>query len=109
MAIASRLIRTLVIERASDGAVDEYNQPSRIWATLATVRGLIQPKRAREVAQLNQAGAVVSTHTVFLAPTDVREADRILADDGQRYEIDGVRDAAGLGHHLELDARTVVA
>ncbi len=88
---------------------DENNQPTRVEALLATVRGLVQPKSVREVAQLNQAGAVVSDHTIYLYPTDLREADRIRfdPDDGRRYEVRGVRDAAGIGHHLEVDAEMV--
>lgn len=105
----SRLVHRLAIERATDGAVDEYNQPSRVWSTIAEVPGLIQPKTAREVAQLNQAGAVVSTFTIYLRPTEVQPSDRITAIVGPpgTYEIDGVRDEAGLGHHLKADARQV--
>lgn len=111
MSFDSRMIHRLVIERASDGAVDEWNQPAQTWATLSEVRGLVHPKSVREVAQLNEAGAVVSTHTIYMRPTEVEPADRIRfePDDGRRYEIDGVRDAAGIGHHLEIDARMVAA
>jgi hypothetical protein len=111
MSFDDALIHSLVIERATNGALDEYNQPSQTWATLSEVRGLIQPKSVQEVAQLNQAGAVVSTHTIYMRPTAVQPADRIRfePDDGRRYEIDGVRDAAGLGHHYEIDARVVEA
>jgi hypothetical protein len=44
-----------------------------------------------------------------MLPTDVRAADLITfdPDDGRAYEIKGVRDAAGIGHHLEIDARMV--
>lgn len=109
MSFDDQLIHRLVIERATDGAVDEYNQPSRTWAALAAVPGLVQPKTVRELAQLNEAGAVVSTETIYLRPTDVLESDRIRfdPDDGRRYQIDGIRDAAGRGHHLELDCRMV--
>jgi hypothetical protein len=110
MSFESQLIHTLVIERATDGAVDEYNQPSRTWATLSQVPGLVQPKTAREVAQLNQAGAVVSTYTIFLRPTEIQPSDRVRVAAGLMagtYEIDGIRDAAGHGHHLQADARQV--
>lgn len=102
----------LVIERATPGAADDYNQPTRTYATLATVPGLIQPKTAREVAQGNEAGAVVSTHTAYLRPTDVQPSDRLrIAAGGMAgtYQIDGVRNAAGLGHHLEIDCRQVMS
>lgn len=101
----------LVIERATDGALDDYGQPARTYATLATVRGLVQPKTTREMELVNQAGPVASTHTIYLLPTDVRAADRIRLDpdDGRRFELDGVRDAAGQAHHLECDAQLVGA
>lgn len=104
------LVHSLVIERATPGAVDDYNQPTLSWATLTTVPGLMQPKDAREVAQLNEAGATVSTHTAYLRPTDVAPADRIrIAAGGMAgtYQIDGVRNAAGLSHHLEIDCQMV--
>lgn len=110
MSFDSRLLHTLIIERPTDGAVDDYNQPTRTYATLATVPGLIQPKKVEEVAQLNQAGVVVSTHTIYLRPTEIQPSDRVVVATGGMagsYEIDGVRDAAGIGHHLELDARMV--
>lgn len=108
MSFDSRLIHTLVIERFASGTEDEYGQPSQTYSTLATVSGLVQPKSYREVALTSQAGAVVSTHTIFMRPTDLQEADRIVYG-GARYEVTGVRDAAGIGHHYEVDARLVGA
>lgn len=104
------LLHDLIIERAADGAVDDYNNPSRTWSTLAEVKGLIQPKTAREVAQYNQAGAVVSTYTIYLRPTEIQPADRVRIASGPMagtYEIDGIRNAAGVNHHLEADCRMV--
>lgn len=106
----SRLVHSLVIERATDGAVDDYNQPSRTWSTLSEVPGLVQPKTARELAQLNNAGAVVSTYSIYARPTEVQPSDRIRVLEGSMagvYEIDGIRDEAGLNHHLKVDARMV--
>lgn len=106
----SRLVHSLVIERATSGAEDEYGQPSRTWATLSEVPGLVQPKTARELAQLNSAGAVVSTYSIYARPTEVQPSDRIRVLEGSMtgvYEIDGVRDEAGLAHHLKIDARQV--
>lgn len=110
MSFDSQLIHTLTIERATDGAPDEYNALERTWSTLAAVPGLIQPKTAREVAQLNQAGAVVSTHTIYTRPTEIQPSDRVKVAGGLMagtYEIDGIRDQAGRGHHLAMDARMV--
>jgi hypothetical protein len=105
-----RLRQTFVIERPADGAVDDYNQPTTTYATLASVAGLMQPKRVEETTQLNQAGATVSTYTGWLRPTDLEPSDRIRIASGPMagtYEIDGIRDAAGLGHHYEIDCRMV--
>lgn len=110
MSFDSRLLHTLTIERPTDGIVDGYNNPTTTYAELATVAGLVQPKNAREVAQLNQAGATVSTYTIYTRPTEIQPSDRVRVDAGPMagtYEVDGVRDAAGLGHHYEIDARMV--
>lgn len=110
MSFDSQLIHSLVIERPTDGAVDEYNQPARTWATLSEVPGLVQPKTARELAQLNNAGAVVSTYSIYLRPTEIQASDRVRVAAGSMagtYEIDGVRDEAGQAHHLKADARQV--
>ncbi len=110
MSFDSRLIHTLILERPTDGTVDDYNQPTTAYATLASVPGLVQPKTADEVAQLNQSGVVVSTYTIYLRPTEIQPSDRVLVASGGMagtYEIDGVRDEAGLGHHLKLDCRQV--
>lgn len=118
MAIGDRLRHTLTIQRATDGELDEDRQPVRTWADLATVRGHVSPKSVREVALLTDAGAVIADHTAFLLPTDVREADRILHDASacpvapvdypdSTYHVRGVRDGAGVGHHLEVDVSRV--
>jgi head-tail adaptor len=110
-----RMIHSLAIVRTpfvdTLAGRDEYGQPVRGTPVATTVRGLIQPKSAREMAQFNQAGATVSDHTIFMRPTNVIGADyiRFEPDDGRHFQIVGVRDAAGLGHHLEIDANLVTA
>jgi SPP1 family predicted phage head-tail adaptor len=91
----------------TNGAEDERGVPAQTWATLATVKGSVQPKSVQEVAQLTQGGPVVSDLTLFLHPTDLREGDRIIGAAGQVYQVDGVRDPAGAGHHLEVDVHLV--
>jgi hypothetical protein len=101
---------TLVIERVTNGTEDAYGMPAQTWAAYGDpVRGSVQPKSARELAQLSQGGPIASDHTIYVLPTDVQEADRIRfdPDDGRLYQVDGVRDAAGVGHHLEIDAHMV--
>lgn len=117
MPIGDRFIHSLVIERpfhlTTNGVeqLDDYGQPIREWRELESVKGLIQPKGAREVALISQAGIALSDHTVYLFPTDLTNADRIRfdPDDGDRYEVTGKRDAAGIGHHLEVDVHLIKA
>lgn len=111
MSFDGLLIHALAVERATSGADDEYGQPTRTYATLDTFRGRVEPKSAREVGLLSQAGAVVSDHTLYTRPRDIRESDRISfnPDDGRNYEITGIRDPAGAGHHLTVDLTLIKA
>ena len=107
MSFDGRLIHEVAIERSTDGAVDEYNQPTQVFAALATVPALVQPKSGRELAQLNEAGPVKGTYRVFMRPTDVTEGDHLVTAAGEVYEIGFVANAGGVSHHLELDATRV--
>jgi hypothetical protein len=122
VSFAGLLRQSLVIERSlpiTVGAtssvpehplLDGYLQQAYGWAAIATVAGSIQPRAASEVQLVGQGGAPITDTVIYLAPTDVTPADRIRrAEDatGPYYQITGVRDAAGRGHHLELDARRV--
>lgn len=121
MSIGSRLTHTVTIERfSSSGDPDddtEYGQPVRTPSTLATIKAAIQPKSDREIALTTQAGAALADYRIYVLPTDLTTADAIVHDaqdcpmrpdlpDG-RFQIVGVPDAAGLGHHLEVDAKLV--
>ena len=98
MSFDSLLIHALVVRyAASDGTP----------TTLAEVRGLIQPKAVQEMALASQAGVEVGDHTAFLRPLDGLRNDCWFEHAGGRYDIVGIRDAAGRGHHLEIDCRRV--
>lgn len=105
------LPQLLVIERPSVVSQDDRGHDVETYANLATVRGLVDPKTAAEVAQLNQAGAVLADYTIYTLPTDVAASDRIrlVPDDGRRFEIRAVRRFQfGTGiDHLEIDAQQV--
>lgn len=111
MSFDDLLIHSLAVERATSGAEDAYGQPLRTYATLSTFTGRIEPKSAREVPQANQAGAIVSDHTLRTRPRDLRESDRIRFEptDGRAFEITGIRDVAGGGHHLAVDLKLIEA
>ena len=102
-----RLVHTISIERSSDGSLDDRGVPAQTWIAAATARAWVQPKSARELMQLSQAGPTVSTHSVYLDPNaDITAADRIVFD-GDAYQVDGIRDEAGIGHHFKVDAHLV--
>jgi len=114
----SLLRHTVTIVRSfDDGTEDEYGQPETSQVVVATVRAAIQPRADREATLTTQAGVVVADHLIYLRPTDVTTADYVVHDPTtcdapddlayERYEIVGTPNAAGIGHHLELDARLI--
>jgi len=103
MSFDDRLLHQLVIRRnVATGALDDYGQPVMAETTVVTVRGLIQPRSAREVALASQAGAAIGSHVGYLRPLAGLTTHDWIEHGGQRYDIVSVPDAAGLGHHLEL-------
>jgi hypothetical protein len=108
------LVHRLSIERPVSSGEDEYGHAILSYEALDQVDGLIQPKSAREVANLLQAGAVVGEYTVFLFRRDLTEADRLrdvtTEPDGPVYQITGIRDFAfGKLAHLQVDAHRIGA
>lgn len=108
----------VVLDDADEPVLDEYGQPTFTDSTLASdIPAGIQPKNARELAAMSQAGVATSTHSIYMHPRDISTADRIvhLADDcpvrtdlpDTTYQVTAVPDAAGAGHHLEVDASLV--
>jgi hypothetical protein len=122
MSFGSRLTHTVTIVRASSSGDpdddDEYGQPVETEGTHATVKAAIQPlTRDTEQPLTTQAGAATADHRIYLFPMDITTADAIVHEaqacpmrpdlpDG-RYEVTAVPDAAGLGHHLEVEARLI--
>lgn len=101
-----------------DAVLDDYGQPVSIGDTVASdVPAGIQPRGAREIAALHEAGAVVSDTRIYLQGVTVRTSDAIHHDPtscpaspdlpAATYNVVSLRDAAGAGHHVELDARLV--
>jgi len=100
------LNHSVTVERSGDGSLDERGNPTQTWSTYVETKASIQPKTVDELAQLSQAGPVRGDWTIYMYPAGVIEADRIV--DGSRvFEVMGVRDAAGVGHHDEIDAQLV--
>ena len=108
MSFDDLLIHVLTIKRmAATGTFDDYNQPVSGPTTLATVKGRIRPRTAREVPLTSEAGAVVSTHIGDIRPIAGLGTDCWIESGGVRYDVTGMPDAAGAGHHLMLDLTAV--
>lgn len=122
MSFDSLLTHTVHIERDADsGAEDDYGHAVTVPETGEDFMAAIQPRTAQEMALVTGSGAPASDHTIFMRPRLLSEADKIVHDssdcampDGADFgdvifEIKGIRNAVGLGHHLEVDAHLVGA
>jgi hypothetical protein len=71
----------------------------------------VQERTGKEIQGQTLQGVVVSDSVIFLpVGTDVSSRDRIRNEaNGFEYDVLFVRDSAGHGHHLELDARRIQA
>lgn len=118
MSFRSLLRHVVHIERDVDsGTEDDYGQSVTVPSVGEDFRAAIQPKSIREVALLSQAGATVGDWTIYALPRQVSTGDRIVHESSTcpvpetadlpdaTFELSGIRNAAGLGHHLEIDAR----
>lgn len=108
MSFANRLIHDLtLVATPYSGSDDAYGQPGTGTAVQTAVKGLVQPKSPREVADSRSAGVAVASHTIFLEPMALSEADHFLYGTN-RLEIVGIRNYAfGRTPHLEVDARRI--
>lgn len=112
MSFDSRLIHELTVYRTPlDDDVadrDDYGQPTPAAVTTRTVRGLVQPISARELADSRSAGSEVYDHRIYLSRIDLIGSDAIEFD-GDRYEVVGIDDYRfGSSPHLEVRARRVL-
>lgn len=107
-----------VLDELGDPVVDDYGNPVRTTDTIASdVAAGIQPRSAREVAALHEAGAVISDTRIYLLPRDVTTADAVYHDPTAcpaspdlpeaTYNLVNALDAAGAGHHIQVDAKLV--
>lgn len=108
MSFDDLLIHPVVIWRSTPGAVDEYNDPTVTWGIVATIDARIVPKSGREIPQANEAGPRSGQFVIYTNPTDVTEADHLVSEEGDVYEVGFVAERSGAElHHLELDATKV--
>ena len=102
MKLSRRMLTgTCDVSRQAAGQ-DALGQRNGAWADDSTGNPcLLQPKSGKEFKRDDRV--VVSTLKLFLQPgVDVTEDDRIVPG-GKTYNVLFVWDAAGRGHHLELD------
>jgi len=121
VSFASLLDHVVHVERRVEtGASDELNYPVLATEVGGPFRASIQHKRAFEVALLAQGGATVGDYNIYCSPRVISSSDVIVHDPTEcpkdperdlpsaRFEVYGVPvNAAGRGHHLEIDARLV--
>ena len=99
-----------MLDEFDEPTYDELGHPVTEEREEGPWRCRIEPKSAREVALLSQAGPVVSDHTLFGRPwAELREDALLYAEDGRVFEVDSIDDAGGAGHHVEVSARLVTA
>lgn len=95
---------------------EDLGHPAGTEIVAGTFRGQIQPISARERASAAGRDASVGTYRIFLEPAaiGVVTPDSVISKSGApdadldgRYSVVVVRNAAGIGHHLELDANRI--
>jgi head-tail adaptor len=77
-------------------------QPSRVWALLASVRGMIDLLKGNEKYETEADGKVViADYRLYMDVRDIKLLDRVVIDDNV-YEIRKKHNPNFRGHHLEL-------
>lgn len=110
MSIGALFRHSIVILEPATGTPDPWGHvDSAPYTDGATVRGLVQERQGKEVEGPQLGGTVVVDAVVFLpAGTAVTERNRLRrVDTAAEYDVLYVRDAAGMGHHLECDCRRI--
>jgi hypothetical protein len=117
MAFVDLLDHEVYIERRlGTGTEDEYGQAVTTLDTSHRFAAAIQQNSAHEVLLASQAGTPIGDYIIFCLPRVILENEAIIHDTNicpkaadvdlptQRFEVNSVKNAAGRGHHLELDA-----
>lgn len=83
-------------------------------ATSAAFLGWIQPRAATEVADYLGTGREIGEYAIYtpyrdIAPDDIiRKSGTVATELNGDYRVKRVVNAAGVGHHLEIDADRLV-
>lgn len=102
---ASLLNKTAALHRFVQTGTDRRNQPSGSYEEQTTFLVALQPASGREVYD-GQKVVVVQFRAYANAGVEVRSSDRLVID-GQTYKVIFAADAAGRGHHVEIDLELV--
>ncbi len=108
MSFASLLTHDLTIIHTTynEASPDAYGQPAMTTST-RSVRGLVQPRSSREIADTRSAGTEAADYRIFMEVQDIDPADAVTFD-GDLYQITGIaRRFYGTVPHLTLDARRI--
>ncbi len=107
-----------VVRTVEGGTLDtegaDLGHGSPTTTVSATFAGLVQPRDAREVDDAVGRGVNVGAFRIYLpvrdlGPNDVlRKSGSPNADLNGDYRIKSVANAAGWGHHLEVEADRLV-
>ena len=110
-----------VVWLVAGGALDpegaDYGGPAATATVVGTYRGLIQPKSARERASVLGNDVAIGDFRIYLEmpAIDVVTQDALIRKTGDPdpdldgdYRILFVGNAAGWGHHIELDAQRII-
>lgn len=119
MSFASMLDHTIHVVRRAETGEDDYGQAVTVDEVSGPFSAAIQPKSARDVALISQAGAAIGLYTIYCQPrlmdtsaAIVHDTDQCPKPDdrdfpNQRFQITGIRQQTGRGHHLAIDAKLV--
>lgn len=114
MSFDSLLNKSVVIERASLGAEDEWGQPARTVSDLATVRARLTTRGSQRQGgeeDTTHGGGTISRELLFfMRPTDINNADTIR-DGTHRYQVKRVEEMYGDSplHHLQVVVELIEA
>ena len=111
MSFTGMLRHSLTILDPSVGTEDSHGHvEAHPYTDGATIKGLVQERTGKEVDGPDLGGTVVVNAVVFVPPgTVVTARNRIRRNDTAAiYEVLYVKDAAGWGHHIELDCRRII-
>lgn len=114
-----RLVRVSDVPSGSlDPDGEDRGHPATTATDGATYAGWIQPRSSREVASVASDGVNIGSHRIYLEPAalavlDVddrlrKDATEPGADLAGTYRIIAIRNAAGVGHHVEIDADRII-